>query len=46
MCIRDRNYAEQSSCNSFIVLTEPGILHQMQQRVPEKTLLDVPGIDG
>ena len=40
------NYAEQSSCNSFIVLTEPGILHQMQQRVPEKTLLDVPGIDG
>ena len=46
MCIRDRlNYAEQSSCNSFIVLTEPGILHQMQQRVPEKTLLDVPGID-
>ena len=40
------NYAEQSSCDSFIVLTEPGILHQMQQRVPEKTLLDVPGIDG
>ena len=31
------NYAEQSSCNTFIVLTEPGILHQMQQRVPEKT---------
>ena len=40
------NYTEQSASDSFIVLTEPGILHQMQQRVPEKTLLDVPGIDG
>ena len=28
------------------MLTEPGILHQMQQRVPDKTLIDVPGLDG
>ena len=40
------NHAESSSATSFIVLTEPGILHQMQRRVPEKTLLDVPGVDG
>ena len=39
-------YTETSSATTFIVLTEPGILHQMQQRVPEKTLIDVPGLDG
>ena len=40
------NHAESSNANTFIVLTEPGILHQMQQRVPDKTLIDVPGLDG
>ncbi len=39
-------HSETSASNTFIVLTEPGILHQMKQRVPEKTLLDVPGLDG
>ena len=39
-------YTETSSANTFIVLTEPGILHQMKQRVPHKTLIDVPGVDG
>ena len=39
-------YTETSSATTFIVLTEPGILHQMQQRVPKKTLIDVPGLDG
>ena len=39
-------HSETSDCDTFIVVTEPGILHQMQQRVPEKTLLDVPGLDG
>ena len=39
-------HAETSSVDTFIVLTEPGILHQMKQRVPAKTLLDVPGVDG
>ena len=38
-------HAETSSAQTFIVLTEPGILHQMHQRVPEKTLIDVPGLD-
>ena len=40
------NYTETSSSDTFIVLTEPGIIHQMQQRVPHKTLLEVPGLDG
>ena len=40
------NYSQSSSSDTFIVLTEPGILHQMKQRVPHKTLIDVPGHDG
>lgn len=40
------NYTEISATETFIVLTEPGIIHQMQQRVPHKTLLEVPGLDG
>ena len=40
------NYTETSASDTFIVLTEPGIIHQMQQRVPHKILLEVPGLDG
>ena len=40
------NHTESSVADTFIVLTEPGILHQMKQRTPEKTLIDVPGVDG
>ena len=40
------NYTQSSQSDTFIVLTEPGILHQMKQRVPDKTLIDVPGLDG
>ena len=39
-------YTETSASDTFIVLTEPGIIHQMQQRVPHKTLFEVPGLDG
>ena len=35
-----------SEAPSFIVLTEPGILHQMRQQVPDKTFFEVPGADG
>ena len=35
-----------SSAESFIVLTEPGILHQMRRRAPQKSFHDVPGSDG
>ena len=40
------SYAESSDSQTFIVLTEPGILHQMQKRVPDKTFIDVPGLDN
>ncbi len=39
-------HAEMSSTNSFIVLTEPGILHQMKLKMPGKVFFEVPGIDG
>ena len=38
--------ATESEAPAFIVLTEPGILHQMRQRVPEKAFYEVPGADG
>ena len=37
---------ESSPAQSFIVLTEPGILHQMQRRAPHKQLFPVPGADN
>lgn len=37
---------ETSAAPAFIVLTEPGILHQMRRRSPTKTLYEVPGADG
>ena len=39
-------FTEISSCTKFIVLTEPGILHQMKLKNPKKEFMDVPGIDG
>lgn len=38
--------AEQSHAAAFIVLTEPGILHQMRLKVPGKSFYAVPGADG
>ena len=37
---------QSSEAQAFIVLTEPGILHQMQRRVPQKSFYPVPGSDG
>ena len=39
-------YSQSSSCCEFIVLTEPGIIHQMQKKEPNKIFYDVPGLDG
>ena len=39
-------HAELSLATKFIVLTEPGILHQMRQRLPHKIFHSVPGRDG
>ena len=37
---------QTSEAPSFLVLTEPGILHQMRLRTPGKTFYPVPGVDG
>jgi quinolinate synthase len=36
------NYAKTDSCQTFIVATETGILHQMQKNSPNKTLIPAP----
>jgi quinolinate synthase len=38
--------ATTGATDTYIVLTEPGILHQMRQRRPERTFLEVPGSDS
>ena len=40
------NYSQSSEASGFIVLTEPGILHQMRKAVPDKEFHAVPGLDG
>lgn len=39
-------YAEQSEADTFIVVTESGILHEMQRRCPTKTFLAAPAQDA
>jgi quinolinate synthase len=39
-------YTEQHPGKEFIVLTEPGILHQMKLRSPGSTFYGVPGMEG
>ena len=39
-------YSQCSEASGFIVLTEPGILHQMRKAVPGKDFHAVPGLDG
>ena len=38
--------AEESPATTFLVLTEPGLIHQMRLRMPTKTFLPVPGTDN
>jgi quinolinate synthase len=35
-------FVESDPATAFIVVTEPGILHQMQKRAPQKTLIPAP----
>jgi quinolinate synthase len=35
-------FAEQDPSEVFIVVTEPGILHEMQKRMPQKTFIPAP----
>jgi len=37
---------QESDAETFIVLTEPGIIHKMRELAPEKTFLQVPNING
>ncbi len=39
------NYAKEYDGNEFIVLTEPGIIHQMQKIAPSSKFYDVPSLD-
>lgn len=39
-------YTKENDFNEFIVLTEPGILHQMKKASPQKIFHDVPGTEG
>jgi quinolinate synthase len=36
------DHVTRGSASEYIVATEPGILHQMQKRAPEKTLIPAP----
>ncbi len=40
------NYAVESDCDTFIVATESGILHEMQKRCPDKRFIPVPPNDS
>jgi quinolinate synthase len=35
-------YCQESSCQKFIVATEPGIIHQMQKKAPNKHFIPAP----
>jgi quinolinate synthase len=37
-------YAVSSPASEFIVVTEPGILHQMQKQAPDKTFIPAPPV--
>ena len=36
------NYCQSSSAPEFIVVTEPGIIHQMEKKVPNKRFIPAP----
>ena len=39
-------YATESDCDTFIVVTEPGILHQMVKDNPSKRFIPAPSVDS
>ncbi|MGI0488046.1 quinolinate synthase NadA [Pantanalinema rosaneae CENA516] len=40
------NYVQNSQSQSFIVATEPGIIHQMQKAVPNKQFIPAPPVNN
>lgn len=40
------SYCGESDCDTFIVVTEPGILAEMERRYPQKSFIPAPSIEG
>ena len=40
------NYTKISKRNQFIIITEPGVIHQMKKNNPEKEYIPLPSNDG
>ena len=40
------SYCGESECDTFIVVTEPGILAEMEKRYPQKKFIPAPSIEG
>jgi len=40
------NYCQRSSASTFIVATEPGIIHQMQKEAPQKHFIPAPPMNS
>ncbi len=38
-------YTRENPAKTFIIATEPGIIHQMQKNAPDKTFIPAPGMD-
>jgi quinolinate synthase len=40
------DYAVKSDKKQFIILTEPGIIHEMEKLAPDKEYIQVPSLEG
>jgi len=40
------DFVSKDYSNTYMVLTEPGIIHQMKKKEPNKNFIEVPDIDG
>ncbi len=40
------DFVSKDQSNTYMVLTEPGIIHQMKKKEPNKNFIEVPDIDG
>ena len=40
------DYCGKSECNTFIVVTEPGILAEMEKKYPSKIFIPAPSVEG
>ena len=40
------DFVSNDNSDTYMVLTEPGIIHQMKKKEPNKNFIEVPDIDG